>query len=135
MMRRLVLATVVLTTTAGFSPVRPRRSLATRANLFRGGEGEAKLHIAGQLFPALRSTVISSERLGVALEKVMVAACFADLAVMGVLYAGAEPVLRVWRRAEIRGFTARDCHGRAVAEKYFIPHRPRACSHIASLLG
>ena len=47
----------------------------------RGGEGEAKLHIAGQLFPALRSTVISSERLGVALEKVMVAACFADLAV------------------------------------------------------
>ena len=38
---------------------------------------------------ALRSTVISSERLGVALEKVMVAACFADLAVMGVLYAGA----------------------------------------------
>ena len=77
-MRRLVLATLVLTTTAGFSPVRPRRSsLATRANLFRGGEGEAKLHIAGQLFPALRSTVISSERLGVALEKVMVAACFA----------------------------------------------------------
>ena len=41
MMRRLVLATLVLTTTAGFSPVRPRRSLATRANLFRGGEGEA----------------------------------------------------------------------------------------------
>ena len=97
-MRRLVLATVVLTTTAGFSPVRPRRSsLATRANLFRGGEGEAKLHIAGQLFPALRSTVISSERLGVALEKVMVAAFFADLAVMGVLYAGAEPVLRAAR--------------------------------------
>ena len=60
MMRRLVLATLVLTTTAGFSPVRPRRSsLATRANLFRGGEGEAKLHIAGQLFPALRSTEIS----------------------------------------------------------------------------
>ena len=55
MMRRLVLATLVLTTTAGFSPVRPRRSsLATRANLFRGGEGEAKLHLAGQLFPALR---------------------------------------------------------------------------------
>ena len=131
-MRRLVAATLVLTTTAGFSPVRPRRTLAARANLFRGGDGEAKLHIAGQLFPALRSTVISSERLGVALEKVMVAACFADLAVMGVLYAGAEPVLRASRRAEIEvsrhATTAtRRCRGTIPFSR-----RPRACSRTAS---
>ena len=64
----------------------------------RGGSEKPDLHIAGKLFPALRKTVISGERLSEALAKVLDAAALADLAVIAALWLLADPLLRGWRR-------------------------------------
>lgn len=56
------------------------------------------LHIAGKLFPALRKTVASGERLSEALAKVMDAAALADLAVIGALWLLADPLLQSLQR-------------------------------------
>ena len=74
-----------------------RPPLRQHALAVRGG-GEPDLHIAGKLFPALRKTVISGERLSEALAKVLDAAALADLAVIAALWLLADPLLRGWRR-------------------------------------
>ena len=75
-----------------------RPPLRQHALAVRGGGAEPDLHIAGKLFPALRKTVISGERLSEALAKVLDAAALADLAVIAALWLLADPLLRGWRR-------------------------------------
>ena len=80
-----------------------RRRGATRttrmrscAMLFRGGDtsAEPQLHIAGRLFPALKNTLLTSERCGMALTNVVDAAAVSDLVVIGVLGLGITPLLK-----------------------------------------
>jgi len=89
---------------AGFGPRRhvaaPRRVLDTerlraRALILRGGTAaDAQLHIAGKLYPMLRSTVLSTERAAGAVRSVLDAATFSDLIVMLGLFASASPLAR-----------------------------------------
>ena len=78
-----------------------RPPLRQHALAVRGGGAEPDLHIAGKLFPALRKTVISGERLSEALAKVLDAAALADLAVIAALWLLADPLLRGWRRLPV----------------------------------
>ena len=85
-----------------------RPPLRQHALAVRGGAGaEPDLHIAGKLFPALRKTVISGERLSEALAKVLDAAALADLAVIAALWLLADPLLRGWRRLHREARAAR----------------------------
>ena len=68
----------------------------------RGGETEAQLHIAGKLFPALRRTILTSEKCGMALTRVLDAAALSDFVVIAALGLGATPLLKGGRALAAR---------------------------------
>ncbi|KAH8072540.1 mechanosensitive ion channel [Aureococcus anophagefferens] len=80
----------------------PRRLPPARVALrVRGGQvaeaGDPRLHLAGKLFPALRRTVLTSEKCGLALTKVLDAAAFADFAVIASIGLAATPIMKFLR--------------------------------------
>ena len=89
----------------------PRRLPPARVALrVRGGQvaeaGDPRLHLAGKLFPALRRTVLTSEKCGLALTKVLDAAAFADFAVIASIGLAATPILKFLRAVAHARFPA-----------------------------
>mmetsp|Transcript_29161 Transcript_29161/g.90200 ORF Transcript_29161/g.90200 Transcript_29161/m.90200 type:complete len:426 (-) Transcript_29161:149-1426(-) len=128
---------LLLTAAAAFSaprrPAAPKR-LARRTAALRGGKmsGDAvQLHIAGKLYPALRASLASGERLGLALRSVLDAAAFADLAVIGFLGLAGPSIVRLGRCAVWRVVKrTRDAPGWETSYAWLVARSVRRLSYM-----